>query len=180
MCQISKKAFRVDKIGIKRNIGKFSMKIGECIYNVSMNFSEVVLVNVYSIFLNEKQYLQSCKWSGVKIMHKVFKSPPQSFQNWTICESNLHRGFRNQVQHLQIISEDLYAKKVVRLVGIKRSQISVKIDYYCFYSVPPTGGRSDGQHPSQFVPDTFVNLSQRKYWKSTIVTLHKELTIVKA
>ena len=43
-----------------------------------MNFSEVVLVNVYSIFLNEKQYLQSCKWSGVKIMHKVLKSLPQN------------------------------------------------------------------------------------------------------
>ena len=139
-----RKAFRVNNIDIKINIGKFSMKTGECIYNVSMNFSEVVLVNVYSIFLNEKQYLQSCKWSGVKIMHKVFKSLPQSeqhVQNWTACESNLHRGFRNQVQHLQIISEDLYAKKVVRLVGIKRSQISVKIDYYCFYSVPPTGDR---------------------------------------
>ena len=54
------------------------MKTGECIYNVSMNFNEVVLVNVYSIFLNEKQYLQSCKWSGVKIMHKVFKSLPQN------------------------------------------------------------------------------------------------------
>ena len=65
-------------MNINRNIGKFSTKTGECIYNVSMNFSEVVLVNVYSIFLNEKQYLQSCKWSGVKIMHKVFKSLPQN------------------------------------------------------------------------------------------------------